>query len=372
MITARIAAPPYTMSHFVAPVIDSDEMKLVVRCDAAPDAWCRRGGTCMYLLAVAWDHRSVMTEADYAGIETVLRSGAIDFILMGEDGLGEPHYAWFYRDVPAHCDTRVRRQRWRRRAHASEPWQQPGHFQEGDAVLFGEGDSWFPLTATADDVANQSVLPGKAARYRHAAAGCDACRTDVLSQRADSQRQRRAEYESYTAGCRDLAALFMDSLLLVQRGTCCEPDHYVVKQASALPQWLKGALAGVCLRASECGWPGLARTWDPVDWPTLIQDHPDLLRPLVKEEKASWPAICRAYRLLQQRGYPTQLDVDILIDDAEPRLLIWPTMLYAEGLRPETDQDTVDVVSATLNPQAPEMNHHQQHGETTFEWDIGC
>jgi len=188
-MTTLIAAPPAgaataaaLVAHYVVPVIDVDSVRLHVYCRSAAGAWCRWNGDCRYLLGVAWDeHPQVMTEADYAGEPIQARAGYIDFVQEGQNEIGLPRYGWFYRDEPAGA------RRWWQPQRARRPWQDTGHFLRGDALLFGSGDSWVPTTATGDDEVNTTRLPGHADLYRHET-GCAACRSDVLSQRADWQR----------------------------------------------------------------------------------------------------------------------------------------------------------------------------------------
>jgi hypothetical protein len=118
---------------------------------------------------------------DYAGEATVAHAGHIDFVIVGDNDAGARRYAWFYRsDVSSP-------RRWWQPQHARQPWQDAGHFLRGDVMLYGAGDSWAPIRATDDDEAAHTTLPGQAALYRHET-GCAECRCDVLSQRADWQR----------------------------------------------------------------------------------------------------------------------------------------------------------------------------------------
>lgn len=185
-MTILIAAPKNSavategLAHYVVPVVDVDSVKLNVYCRSAPGAWCRQDGVCRYLLGVAWDeHPQVMTEADYAGVPIPAREGYIDFVREGENTSGAPRYGWFYRDRAP--------RRWWPVQRVRQPWQEAGHFLRGDAMLVGSGDHWVPTVATGDDEAGGTRLPGHADSFRHET-GCEECRCDVLSQRADWQR----------------------------------------------------------------------------------------------------------------------------------------------------------------------------------------
>jgi hypothetical protein len=168
--------------HYLVPMTGVETVELRVWCRSRPHAWCRQDGSCRYVEAVTWsEHPQVMTEVDYAGEATVARAGHIDFVIVGENDAGVRRYAWFYRwDVSSP-------RRWWQLQHAHQPWQEAGHFLRGDAMLYGAGDSWAPIRATADDEAEHTTPPGHAELYRHET-GCAECRCDVLSQRADWQR----------------------------------------------------------------------------------------------------------------------------------------------------------------------------------------
>jgi hypothetical protein len=170
------------MYHYLIPMIGVETVELRLWCRSRPNAWCCQDGSCRYVEAVTWsEHRQVMTEVDYAGEATVAHAGHIDFVIVGENDAGARRYAWFYRsDVSSP-------RRWWQPQHARQPWQDAGHFLRGDVMLYGAGDSGAPIRATDDDEAAHTTLPGQAALYRHET-GCAECRCDVLSQRADWQR----------------------------------------------------------------------------------------------------------------------------------------------------------------------------------------
>ncbi|WP_396908342.1 hypothetical protein [Mycolicibacterium sp.] len=376
MTTAKDHIAPAPGRHTIVPGIDSSGPIFLVRCESPADAWCRRTGECMYPKFFSSDAFLYEFEgtnlARYCGPSSTLREGIIDFLSDGVDEDDNPQYQWFYR-APAPRRRRPRRWWPHRNPHGrtDQPWQQPGHFRAGDDVLHGAGDEWSPLRASADDVCNQQTMPGNAEFYRHAN-GCEACLTDVLGQRADAERARQADYESFAPAARELAARFDDALVLVEEGQCCSPNHYEMSPDADLPRWFTEALAGMCLRESECGWPGLARTWAPIDWPALIDAHPEFLAPLVNKQ-TTWPAICKAFGLLREKGYGTQLDVNILVDETRPGLQIWPTMLYADDLDPNTHHDTVAAITHILNPHDPDAVWPKPDPDRkTYEWDIGC
>lgn len=170
------------MYHYLVPTVGVETVELHLSCRSGPRAWCCQDGICRYVQAVTWsEHPHVMTEVDYAGESTVARAGHVDFVIVGESDAGARRYAWFYRsDVSSPW-------RWWQPLHARQPWQDAGHFLRGDALLYGAGDSWMPISAAAADATGYPTPPGRSDMYRHAT-GCAECRCDVLSQRANWQR----------------------------------------------------------------------------------------------------------------------------------------------------------------------------------------
>jgi hypothetical protein len=176
---ASIGTSTERLYHYLVPMVGVDTVELHLWCRSGPDSWCCQDAPCRYVEAVTWsEHRQVMTEADYAGEATVAHAGFVDFVIVGETDSGARRYAWFYRPGVSSP-----RQRWQPQP-ARRPWREAGHFLSGDAMLYGAGDDWVPLRATPDD---QASPPGHSDLYRHET-GCAECRCDVLSQRADWQR----------------------------------------------------------------------------------------------------------------------------------------------------------------------------------------
>lgn len=170
------------MFHYLVPTVGVETVEMLLTCRSAPQAWCSEDGSCRYVRAVTWaEHPQVMTEVDYAGEATVARAGYVDFVIVGETDTGARRYAWFYR-----CDVTSPR-RWWQPMQALRPWRDADHFLDGDALLYGAGDSWTPVSGAAAATVGFPSPPGRREMFRHAA-GCAECRCDVLSQRADWQR----------------------------------------------------------------------------------------------------------------------------------------------------------------------------------------
>lgn len=170
------------MFHYLVPTVGVETVKLHLTCRSGPHARCRHDRLCRYVQAVTWsEHPHVMTEVDYAGESTVAHAGYVDFVIVGETDSGATRFAWFYRAD----DSSLRR--WWRPQQAHRPWQDAGHFMRGDALLYGGGDAWMPISATDAAATAYPTQPGRSDMYRHAT-GCTECRCDVLSQRADWQR----------------------------------------------------------------------------------------------------------------------------------------------------------------------------------------
>lgn len=367
------------MKHYIEPVIcgASHTVFLNLTCQSSEDAWCRRNGQCEYVFnatMVGGPHIE-----DYVGTEESLRAGFVDLLMLDADSVygdgdyGPDRYSWFYREQ---APQRPFRKFWSPRT-ATEPWQQKGHFREGDAVLYGGGSDWYAMSATADNCANTKYLPGDAYHYRHAKF-CNACCNDVLAQRADELRDRLRDYESYPDDARRLANAFLDSMVVVEDGSCCHPDHHLIQPNPALPEWFTEALAGVCLLGSEFPFPGLARCWERFDWPTLIAEHQEFLVPDVNKT-ASWAGICAAFHYLKGQGYEPILDVNILASDTEAKLLVWPTMLYVTELKePDDDVETIGAIDGILRAAGDGSGGGHQilrdrEGKPEYvHWDVGC
>ncbi|MEU7631708.1 hypothetical protein AB0C34_17220 [Nocardia sp. NPDC049220] len=107
-----------------------------------------------------------------------------------------------------------------------------------------------------------------------------------------------------------------------------------------VPAPLAQAIAGVELGLPEGPWPEFGRTQCPIDWPELIDAHPDALTwnhaMLENNLGAGADAISTAYRILAARGCRPSMDVCLWVE-SDARIAIEPLALFA-------DDTVVDVV----------------------------
>jgi len=100
-----------------------------------------------------------------------------------------------------------------------------------------------------------------------------------------------------------------------------------------LPAWLHTALAGTHFGQPERGWPNFARSGSPVDWPALIEEHPECL--VVNQDcldagaGAQWSGIVAAYRSLDVDGYRPYFDADLGVSE-DGRISVEPMGLLVE------------------------------------------
>ncbi|MET3959808.1 hypothetical protein ABIE52_006743 [Rhodococcus sp. OAS809] len=91
-----------------------------------------------------------------------------------------------------------------------------------------------------------------------------------------------------------------------------------------IPDWLREVTAGHLL-LPESPSLSVARIWDPIDWPTLLEQHPGELPVLVDggwtQPQITWDLIVDVYRMVEATGLGVCLDVDLEVDVGGPQLL---------------------------------------------------
>lgn len=142
------------------------------------------------------------------------------------------------------------------------------------------------------------------------------------------------------------------------------------EMAPGVPEWLRTATAGI-LRRPESPKLQLARVWDPLDWPTLLEEHPEELHPCLPGPRSlRWNGIAHAYRLLQIAGYQPYLDVDL--DVGAGKLWLTPTELRCRLINPSIHSDLSVAVTAALGGEIlyqPKLHGFDDaHG---WEWISG-
>lgn len=106
-----------------------------------------------------------------------------------------------------------------------------------------------------------------------------------------------------------------------------------------VPDWLREATAGHLLRPES---PSLsvARIWDPIAWPTLLEQHPGELPVLVDggwtQPQITWDLIVDVYRMVETAGFDVCLDVDLEVDVGGPQLL--PQSICIDAHNPEIEE----------------------------------
>ncbi|GAB4590006.1 hypothetical protein [Nocardia sp. IFM 10818] len=111
-------------------------------------------------------------------------------------------------------------------------------------------------------------------------------------------------------------------------------DLYRLAPDAPLPPYLLTALADAEFTGPEGPWPQFARTRAPLDWPSLIENHPgDLVADqtmLAANQGATWASIIEAYRVLQHRGGAPRLEVCLAVEP-DGRIAVEPIALEAEN-----------------------------------------
>ena len=214
------------------------------------------------------------------------------------------------------------------------PWQQGGHFRAGDAVMLGQGTTWYPVTVEADDYTDGRYLPGGAGQYRHRGGRCARCATDVTRQQVGAAVAERSYRSTFIPAARHLADTLRADGLVRMRSDGCGPYCSLAPHAP-LPAWLHTTLAGTYFGQPERGWPNFARSGSPVDWPALIEEHPEWLvvdqNSLDAGAGAQWSGIVAAYRSLAVDGYRPYFDADLGVSE-DGRISVEPMGLLVDDV----------------------------------------
>ncbi|MEU7769331.1 hypothetical protein AB0B25_30165 [Nocardia sp. NPDC049190] len=182
----------------------------------------------------------------------------------------------------------------------------------------------------------------------------------------DEEWQLRAEF---TPAAAELA----DALRSTALGTT-EGDDYGCGHGATwmlpphllqVPGPLAHAIAGAELELPEGPWPEFGRTQHPINWPELIDTHPDQLTwnhaMLENNLGAGADAISTAYRVLATRGCRPYMDVCLWVDP-DARISIEPLALYAAENTVDAElRDQVDeILVASGRPR--DLLHHDEPG----------
>ncbi len=142
-----------------------------------------------------------------------------------------------------------------------------------------------------------------------------------------------------------------------------------------LPAWLHTALAGADLSRPEGGWPNFARCQSPVDWPALIQEHPEWLLPdqdsLDANAGPRWPGIADAYQLLAERGHRPYLDVALWVTE-DARISVDPIGLLVEHPPSVPSATVTDVDDLLVAAGRLRQDLHYPNEPTGLCWTLNC
>ncbi|WP_040793225.1 hypothetical protein [Nocardia paucivorans] len=168
----------------------------------------------------------------------------------------------------------------------------------------------------------------------------------------DEKRRVRARY---TPAAARLADALLMAALKAQGREYRLPD-------GLLPEWLMKVLDhGARLDPPEMGWPEIGRIDHPIDWPALIEAHPQVLAwhegDLLGNDGASPESITAAYRLLVERGCRPYLDVALEVGP-HGHILVAPSWLRA----------ATDVLD---NEAANQVDEMLTAGGRPEEWLVG-
>lgn len=121
-----------------------------------------------------------------------------------------------------------------------------------------------------------------------------------------------------------------------------------------VPDWLREVTAGL-LRHSQSPTLAVARVFDEIDWPTLLERNPG--NPVVAigpygqgPDNLTWPMVVNAYRIPRAAGKPAVLDLDIEVMD-QPELALLPSILWCPDLNTALDHELITRVNAALDGQ---------------------
>ncbi|MGW6605171.1 hypothetical protein [Streptomyces sp. NPDC055036] len=229
-------------------------------------------------------------------------------------------------------------------------WEQDGHFQVGDPVLFPPGPAYSERVAWVRDgrvgVITNPALGTQAhadpSEIRHRS-GCVPCTADAAVRAAAEEERENAYWDQWPADERELHDVVMEDMQLtagsVPGGECPSSfTRYKFGPDSPVREWMRTELDGH-LVDSESPSLSLGRIWDPLDWLRIEQEHADDgLTFEVPWEGTEWPAVRSAYALAREAGLDAALDVDlemVRLDDGTIGADAIPSLLMIEGMVPD-------------------------------------
>lgn len=266
----------------------------------------------------------------------------------------------------------------------------PAHFTAGDEVQFGYDAYDEPCVVTGPQPDREGCVGismyGRETRTRVGnllhRSGCQPCEDFKQAWADEQERQWQDERSDYTPAALELADTLRDQALIQVSSagrSCGHGDLYVLSPDAPLPDWLRAALVDAEFTAPEGPWPNWGRTNHPVDWPTLIADHPDVLIAdqgmLDANFGGSWASIAEAFTLVRSVDPYSHIDVVLWVDDTG-RITVEPSAFWAHADIPADIATRVDDI-LVAGGRADEALHNPAWDDTgTFGarrgWLIEC
>lgn len=145
----------------------------------------------------------------------------------------------------------------------------------------------------------------------------------------------------------------------VRAETVWVADTGTFTDSADVPEWIRRTTAGH-LMPSNFPSLSLAMVWAPIDWPMLIDEHPNEVRLWGEETNSTyipWTVICAAYRLLVDAGLSPGLHM-LLEVDFDGALALEPGSLWCESI--ENHPDLIARVDAVFAPYV-DFQHGMWH-----------
>lgn len=230
---------------------------------------------------------------------------------------------------------------------SQSPWLNDAHWKAGDKAwwIFLTGDGVHRSMVEIVDPAEGTVfdprishndgvvrVTGKFERVRHREDSCAACATSVLELLAAGQDAETRYWGRWSPAAHER----FDALKEAIQWQWVHANHGIGTFTSDadLPDWFREATAGHLLlpeSPSLC----LGRVWEPINWPTLIAEHPGDLSVLVStgwtQEHLTWDILVAAFRMIEAAGLTAFFDTNLEID-MDGALALLPCGIGAAGI----------------------------------------
>lgn len=240
-------------------------------------------------------------------------------------------------------------------------WQQPGHFQAGDSANLVHRDGVrFPerYLVTAEQAQTGYYLDGN---FRHPWR-CQACKDDVAQLRQAQEITNAINRSRF-----EIRAVARADTL---RFNGIEEGRLATD--APLPNWLHAELRNARLYHAEGPWPEFTRTQHPVDWPTLLDQHPGFLaldENLEHNAAVPWPDVQNAFRTLQQAGHTPWRDAVLSVNVFDQVAIFYTNLgvIDPANLHPDT---TTTIDTLLLGAGRPADALHDSTTEDPFYWRL--